>query len=81
MHGAGILPGDGFSASAPHLAEGTGCVGFTPLQFTDFAKMEIRSPNNATGLFREFLLLMSWTQIFLSHLPGLSNRLLCFHPH
>jgi hypothetical protein len=45
----------------PDFAERSRWVAFTALQFTDFAKIEIRSADNATELFREFLFLMSWT--------------------
>lgn len=62
------------------LSDGPMVLESRPVMFTDFAKIDIRSADNAIELFREFLFLTSWTQIFLSHLPGLSNRLLCCHP-
>jgi hypothetical protein len=62
------------------LSDGPIVLESRPAMFTDFAKIDIRSADNAIELFREFLVLTSWTQIFLSHLPGLSNRLLCCHP-
>jgi len=62
------------------LSDGPIVLESRPAMFTDFAKIDIRSAHIAIELFREFLFLTSWTQIFLSHLPGLSNRLLCCHP-
>src|SRR2546429_539526 len=47
------------------LSDGPIVLESRPVMFTDFAKIDIRSADNAIELFREFLFLTSWTQIFL----------------
>ncbi len=70
MHRADICRRDGgFGGSAP-CGEENWLVLISQAPVLQISRKSSPGADNATELFREFLFLMSWMQIFLSRLSG-----------